>query len=229
MATFKTILITDDLFLLLEVEILIELAHLNITNSAGDINLSIIEKHAWIVVDARQLFLLPLPFRIGSREQPTTGIVAIDEQIELTVMIFHGTSPHTSGVCVLIVEKAIVVLCRQLLKRLSAILPVHEISRFQNRCSWEVVHGGGNHVISIVNTNHIRVGEVGINHRILVFTHSIITKRHVGKIGMWPIHLVILGIPIHASLSTSLFQTSESRNHLVFLKQRIDVKQAMGS
>ena len=46
---------------------------------------------------------------------------------------------------------------------------------------------------------------------------------------MRPIHLVVVGIPVHACLATGLLQSVEGRHHLPFIDERIDVNQTTRS
>ena len=103
MAALQTVDIADNVLLTDEVEVLVELTHLNIGNATGDVDLAIIEKHTGVVVDARQLLLLPFALWVGSRKQPAAGVVAIDEQVELAVVVLHRAGPHTLAVSILAV------------------------------------------------------------------------------------------------------------------------------
>ena len=94
MAALQTVNIADNVLLTDEVEVLVELTHLDIGNATGDVDLAIIEKHTGVVVDARQLLLLPFALWIGCRQQPATGIIAVDQQVELAIVVLHRTGPH---------------------------------------------------------------------------------------------------------------------------------------
>ena len=96
-------------------------------DTAGDIDLSIIEKHAWVIVVMCQTLHRPFALGVGSREQPCAAVVAINQDIELTVMIFHRASPHTPRVEVLTITQVIPVVVKQFFQRVSTIFPVHHI------------------------------------------------------------------------------------------------------
>ena len=228
MAAFQPVLVLDDILFAYEVEVLVEFAHLDVADTASHIHLSIVEQHAGIVVDAREALLLPFPFRIACRQQPAAGIVAVDEQIELSVVIFHRTSPHAARIGIGAWCEVVVVGRRELRQRLCTVFPVHEVLRLQNRRAGEVVHRGRYHVVGVAHTDDIRIGEVGTHHCIGI-AGALIGSNFILEVGMRPVHLVIVGIPVHARLAAGLLQSVEGWNHLSFVDECIDVDQATRS
>ena len=128
MTAFETGIITyhDDLTAYF-VEILIQFHHREMINATDDIDLSIIEKHTWVIVVMCQTLHRPFALGVGSRKQPSLAVVTINQDIELTVMIFHRASPHTLRVEILTIAQVIPVVVKQFLQWVSTILPVHHI------------------------------------------------------------------------------------------------------
>ena len=67
------------------------------------------------------------------------------------------------------------------------------------------MHGGRYHVISVVDTDDIGVGEVGKDYRILVLAVTLVANVEVLEVGMWPVLRIVVGIPVHASFAASLW------------------------
>ena len=105
----ESVAVADDTLLADVIEVLVELANLDIADAAGYVDLAIVEEHAGIVVDARELLFLPRPAGISGGEQPSTGIIAVDEQIEASVVPVHRAGPHATGIGIVAVGEVIVV------------------------------------------------------------------------------------------------------------------------
>ena len=69
-AAFETIVVGNDFLLFLEVKILVELADGYVAYALSDINLTIVEEHARVVVAAREFLDIPLALGVGGCEQP---------------------------------------------------------------------------------------------------------------------------------------------------------------
>ena len=108
-ATLEARLVAYDALFTNEIEVLVELAHLNIADAAGHIDLAVVEEHAGVVVDARELAFLPATLGISGREEPSARVVAVDEEVELPVVILHRAGPHAGGVSILVVHEVVAV------------------------------------------------------------------------------------------------------------------------
>ena len=225
MATLEARLVAYDALLAYEIEVLVELAHLNIADAAGHIDLAVVEEHAGVVVDARELAFLPAPPGISGREEPSARVVAVDEEVELTVVILHRASPHAGGVSVLVVHEVVAVGRGELCERLSAVVPVDQVGALEDCGSREMVHGCRYHVIGIAHAYDIGVGEVGEDDGILV-APALVADRDVLEVGVGPVLVVVVGIPVHAGLAARLLQTVEGWHDLVFVDERVDINQA---
>ena len=127
MASLESSAAFYDGLLLLEIEVLVEFANFDFINATCNIHLAVVEEHTGVVVPAREFLLLPRTLRIRGRQQPATCIVAIDENIELAVVILHRASPHTCSISVLVVQQVITVVVSQLGEGVGAIFPVDHI------------------------------------------------------------------------------------------------------
>ena len=223
MAALQTVLAADDVLLLYEVEVLVELAHLDVADAAGHVDLAIVEEHAGVVVDARDGLHVPLALGVAGREDESSSIVAVDEDIELAVVILHRAGPHASGVGILSSQQRIAVLGRELGERLCAILPVHQILRLHNGGTGEVVHGGADHVVGVAHADDIGVGEVGKNDGVLVLAVALVAVDHVLEVGVCPVHLIVISIPIHAGFAAGFLIAVESGHHRAVGQQLVDV------
>ena len=224
-AAFQSLLILNDILLADEIKVLVELTHLDIAYSAGHIHLSVIEEHARVVVDARQALLLPAALGIGGGEQPAACIVAVDEQVELPVVILHRASPHAACIGIGAAHQVIVVGGGELCERLCTILPVHEVFRLQNRSTGEVVHRRRHHIIGIAHADDVGIGEVGTHNSIGIAAVAQVGGDHILEVGMRPVHLIVVGIPVHARLAAGFLISAEGRHHLSFLDKRVDIEQ----
>ena len=199
-------------------------------DTAGDIDLSIIEKHAWVIVVMCQTLHCPFALGVGSREQPCAAVVTINQDIELTVMIFHRASPHTLRVEVLTFAQVIPVVIEQFLQWVSTIFPVHHILRLQDGSAREMNHRGRYHIIGVAHTNHIGIGNICPHHRVGISAVAIVSNGDITQVvGYGIIHLDIVGIPLPAGATTSLCITIESGNGMLrVLHQFIQVDIIVG-
>ena len=127
MATFQSFFVPQDGGRRPEVEVLVQFANVDIADSAGYIYLVVLENHAGVVINSVQLLHLPLPFRIGSRQHESSGIVPVDEQIEFAFVGSQSSGPHALGIRVLTTDKTVFVRSGKLFQRLCTILPVDQI------------------------------------------------------------------------------------------------------
>ena len=145
-------------------------------------------------------------------------------------MILKSCCPLATAVTVLTIFKIITIGCLYALQRITAILPVHQIIRFQNGSSGKNVHGGGYHVVNITYTDYIRIREVTEDDGIGICSITIITMRLISKIGMWIILLCILLIPVISGPWTGFRIVQESiffpfdRRSILKLRQQIGTR-----
>ena len=92
-----------------EVEVLVELAHDEVVDAADDIDAVAVEEEARVVVVAREATHRPLPFGVGGCEEPSPVVIAVDEEVELAIMVLDGRCPHASGVGILTVAEVVAV------------------------------------------------------------------------------------------------------------------------
>ena len=173
--TFQSAFVLNDILLLDEVEVLVEFTHLDVSDTTCYVYLSVIEEHARVIVSTRYGFHLPFAFRVTGREHECTGIVAVQQDVELTIMILHRTSPHAPCIGILAIDERIVLLVGKLCEWLRTILPVHKIFRLHDGGTRQQVHRGTDHIISITNAYYIGVGEVGKDNWILITPISHVT------------------------------------------------------
>ena len=183
-----------------------------------------------------QLFLLPCALGVLGRQQPEAGVAAVDENVELAVVVLHGRSPHATGVGILAVLQVVTVAVGQLCQRLCTILPVDHILRLQDGGTGEEAHGGRDHIVGVVHADDVGVGEVGTDHGVHELTVAQVADGSlVDIVGHRVVHLSILGIPHPASAATSLSITVEGRHgvlgvlhHLVEVYVVVRVRQRHG-
>ena len=89
-----------------------------------------------------------------------------------------------------------------------------------------MVHGGTDHVVGAVNADNVRIGVIGIDDRILVLAISLIAQAAVCEVGMWPVNIVIVSIPVHTGLTAGFFQAAEGRHNAAILQQLVNVNEA---
>ena len=92
-------------------------------------------------------------------------------------MILHGTRPHTFGIGILPIDERIVLLIAKISKGLCTVFPVHEVFRLHDSGTRQQTHGGANHIIGITHTNHIWVGDISKDNRILILSITLVALR----------------------------------------------------
>ena len=177
-------LTNDDFFLLNEVEVGIEFAHRDVAVAARDIDLVAVEKHARVVVVARESLHIPFALGICCREQPGPVVVAIDEKPEPSVVVLHRRSPHAFCVSVLTIAEVVAVIVKQSLQRQGTVLPIDEILALDNGGSGEELHCCADHVVGRTDANDVGVGEVGANDGIDVMSACVARVRRLPVLGL---------------------------------------------
>ena len=125
-------------------------------------------------------------------------------------MILKRCCPLSATVTILTIFKIITIGCLYPLQRITAILPVHQIIRFQNGSSGKNVHSSGYHVVHITYTDYIRIREITEDNGIGICSIPIITMRLISEIGTRIILLCIFLIPVVSGPRASFRISQES-------------------
>ena len=125
-------------------------------------------------------------------------------------MILKRCCPLSATVTILTIFKIITIRCLYPLQRIAAILPVHQIIRFQNGSSRKNEHSSGYHVVHITYTDYIRIREITEDDGIGICSIPIITMRLISEIGTRIILLCIFLIPVVSGPRASFRISQES-------------------
>ena len=205
-AAFQSVAVGDDGLVTLEVELLVEFADGDVADAAGHVDLAVVEEHARVVVAAGQLLHLPLALGIGGGEQPSLQVPAVDghflvdKDVELAVVVLHGACPHARAVGIGRAVEVVGHLVGELLQGVRAVLPVDHVLRLEDGGTGEVVHRRGYHIIGVAHADDVGVGEVGPHDGVLVVVAHV-ADGHALEVGLRVVHLVVVGIPVHAGLT----------------------------
>ena len=81
-----------------------------------------------------------------------------------------------------------------------------------------MVHRRADHIIGIPHPDHIGIGEVGSDHRVLVFPVALVAHHIILIVSMGPVFRVIVGIPVHTGLGTGLGIATKRGHHLLLIQ-----------
>ena len=230
----------DRLFCNLLESLRIQLDDRNVVNATSHIEtaisvLSVVEEPSRVMVASLQSGVLPFAFRIRGSQKYTLSVLRPcgtgEVEVELAVVITERRCPHALGIMVLAIHQVIGIVVKNLLQGIGAVFPVHQVFRLQDSGSRHVIHRCADHVISVVHTNHVNVGEVAIDYRVDKLPVALVSRPctavRLGGIVLLGILLIPLEAGTTAGLihiqSISLHRSLEGWHHLTIIDVGIDV------
>ncbi len=188
-------------------QIIIELHDFSCT--IHDIALSVIVEHQRSVVEVSHTAMNG-PFSLCTVSHTEIGftvriIVWCKECIEFAIVIFQRSGPLTTPIDSTFAH---IVTWRagQSGEDIVDNLPVDQIFRSHDRSSGHEMHGGADHIIGVTHTNHIGIGHVAPQHRIV---------HHA-----FCCHLILIETPPVEGEEFETFQAFEYEIEIVFAHKR---------
>ena len=130
----------------------------------------VVEEQRCIVEVGQSRDERPRTFRLLGRvdvcASHITSLVGYEEHIEAAIVVLQRCGPLTASVDGAF-EQAV---ARRVVERLADVagnLPVDKVFRLHDGHCRHHVHGGGNQVERVVDANHVGIGQVGPDHRIV--------------------------------------------------------------
>ena len=96
----------------------------------------------------------------------STPLVGSQERIELALMIFQRGSPLTAPICRTLLQVVLGRVC-QAVEDIAYRFPVLQVFRSHHWCTWHQVHCGRDQIEGIAHANHVGIGYIGPQHRVL--------------------------------------------------------------